>query len=78
MKKIILILLLFISLKSYSQNDTTQITLARQKWLSNPDNWSQGQSMPNFDLDGNIIPFVSLILVTCFFITTYKKKIKVY
>ena len=77
MKKITLIILLLISLDSYSQVDSTKTQLARENWLSNTDNWSQGQPIPNFDLDGNIIPFVSLILVSCFFIITYKKKLQV-
>ena len=76
MKKIILFILLSISLNSYSQVDSTKTQLARENWLSNTDNWSKGQPIPNFDLDGNIIPFVSLILVSCFFITTYKKKLQ--
>ena len=76
MKKITLIILLLISLDSYSQVDSTKTQLAREKWLSNSDNWSKGQPIPNFDLDGNIIPFTSLLLFGCFYVMKYKKRLQ--
>ena len=75
MKKYLTLFLLLLSLNSYSQVDSTKVWEARQVWRSNPDNYSQGQQMPNWDLDGNIIPFVALFL-GAYFITAFKKRSK--
>jgi hypothetical protein len=73
MKKYLVSILLLLSLNSYSQVDSTKVWEARESWRSNPDNYSQGQQMPNWDLNGNIIPFVALLLGSYFFVS-YKKK----
>ncbi len=73
MKKYLVSILLLLSLNSYSQADSTKVWEAREVWRSNPDNYSQGQQMPNWDLNGNIIPFVALLLGSYFFVS-YKKK----
>jgi hypothetical protein len=75
MKKYLVLILLLLSFNSYSQVDSTKVWEARQVWRSNPDNYSQGQQMPNWDLDGNIIPFVALFL-GAYFITALKKRSK--
>jgi hypothetical protein len=73
MKKHLTLFLLLLSLNSYSQVDSTKVWQAREVWRSNPDNYSQGQQMPNWDLNGNIIPFVALLLGSYFFVS-YKKR----
>ncbi len=73
MKKHLTLFLLLLSLNSYSQVDSTKVWQAREVWRSNPDNYSQGQQMPNWDLNGNIIPFASLLFGICFFAIVNKK-----
>jgi len=73
MKKYLLLILLLLSLSSYSQTDSTKVWEAREVWRSNPDNYSQGQQMPNWDLNGNIIPFAALLLGAYFFAIVNKK-----
>jgi hypothetical protein len=73
MKKYLVSILLLLSLNSYSQADSTKVWEARESWRSNPDNYSQGQQMPNWDLNGNIIPFASLLFSVCFFAIVNKK-----
>jgi hypothetical protein len=75
MKKYLTLFLLLLSLNSYSQVDSTRAWEAREVWRSNPDNYSQGQQMPSWDLDGNIIPFIALFFGV-YFITTFKKRSK--
>lgn len=75
MKKYLVLILLLTSLSSYSQVDSTKVWEARKEWLSNQDNYSQGQQMPNWDLNGNIMPFVALFFGV-YFITTFKKRSK--
>ena len=76
MKKYLVLILLLSSLSSYSQVDSTKVWEAREawhaKWRANPDNY-QGQQMPNWDLNGNIIPFAALLLCSCFFVS-FKKR----
>jgi len=73
MKKYLTLFLLLLSLNSYSQVDSTKVWEARKVWHSNPDNYSQGQQMPNWDLNGNIIPFAALLLCSCFFVSFNKR-----
>jgi hypothetical protein len=73
MKKYLTLILLLLSINSYSQVDSTNAWEAREVWRSNPDNYSQGQQMPKWDLNGNIIPIVALFF-GAYFITTFKKK----
>jgi len=70
MKKYLTLILLIVTLNSYSQVDSTKVWEARKEWLSNPDNYSNGQQMPNWDLNGNIIPIISLLT----FLFYYKNK----
>jgi hypothetical protein len=76
MKKYLTLFLLLLSLDSYSQVDSTKVWEAREVWRSNPDNYSQGQQMPNWDLNGNIIPFAVLLLGTYFFASRSKKDLQ--
>lgn len=62
MKKYLLLFLLLLSINSYSQ-DTTRQAAAKEAWLSDPNNYNQGQPMPTWDLDGNIIPIVGIVLL---------------
>jgi hypothetical protein len=73
MKKYLTLILLIVTLNSYAQVDSTKVWEAREVWRSNPDNYSQGQQMPKWDLDGNMLPLVALF-VGAYFITIFKKK----
>ena len=73
MKKYLTLILLIVTLNSYAQVDSTKVWEAREVWRSNPDNYSQGQQMPKWDLDGNMLPLVALF-VSAYFITIFKKK----
>lgn len=74
MKKYLILFLLLLSLNSYSQVDSTKVWEARKEWLSKPDNYSQGQQMPVWDTNGNVIVFTTLLL----FLFYYKnQKVKV-
>ena len=73
MKKYLILFLLLFSINSYSQADTTRRAAARQEWLSNKDNWSNGQPMPNWDYNGNIIPIVGILLISSIFLKRKNK-----
>jgi hypothetical protein len=73
MKKYLILFLLLFSINSYSQVDSTKRAAARQEWFSNKDNWSNGQIMPNWDLDGNIIPIVGILLISSIFLKRKNK-----
>jgi hypothetical protein len=75
MKKYLVLILLLLSFNSYSQVDSTKVWKAREVWRSNPDNYSQGQQMPKWDLDGNMLPIIALFLCA-YFITAFQKRSK--
>jgi hypothetical protein len=70
MKKLLLILMLLISLHSFSQ-DTTGREKARWDWQTNPNNF--GKPVPTWDDNGNIVTFAGIL--TILFIAYYKKQI---
>ena len=79
MKKYLIIFLLLLNISTYSQTaDSTNVWAARELWKSDINNWNQGQPMPNWDLDGNIIPFsiLMLVLLTVLFNVVRVKKFK--
>lgn len=67
MKKYLTLILLIVTLNSYSQVDSTKVWEARKEWLSNPDNYSNGQQMPVWDIDGNIVAFISLLTLLFYY-----------
>lgn len=73
MKKYITLILLLVTMSSYSQVDSTKVWEARQEWLSNQDNYSQGQQMPVWDVDGNVVSFTLILLLSVIY---YKRKVK--
>jgi hypothetical protein len=75
MKKYLTLILLIVTLNSYAQVDSTKVWEAREVWRSNPDNYSQGQQMPKWDLDRNMLPIVALFF-GAYFITTFQKRSK--
>lgn len=72
MKKIILIFLLLISIASFSQVDTTGKRIAKEEWLSNPDNLNK--PIPAWDNNGNVIGFIAITLLFTFY---YKRNYKI-
>jgi hypothetical protein len=71
MKRYLTLFLLLLSLSSYSQVDSTKVWEAREVWRSNKENLEQARQMPNWDLNGNIIPIVSILLLLSL---AYKRK----
>jgi hypothetical protein len=63
MKKYLVSILLLLSLNSYSQVDSTKVWEAREVWRSDVENLIHGRPMPNWDLNGNIIPIVGIVLL---------------
>jgi hypothetical protein len=64
MKKYLVLVFLLLTINSFSQADSTKIWEAREVWKSNVNNWNQGQPMPNWDLNGNIIPIIGIVLIS--------------
>jgi hypothetical protein len=61
MKKIIIILLLLVSINSFSQVDTTGKQVAKEEWLSNVDN--RNKPWPVWDDNGNVVGFIAAALL---------------
>ena len=70
MKKIIIILLLLVSINSFSQVDTTGKQAAKEEWLSNVEN--RNKPWPVWDDNGNVIGFVAVALL---FFLYYRRSI---
>jgi hypothetical protein len=70
MKKIIIILLLLVSINSFSQVDTTGKQAAKEEWLSNVDN--RNKPWPVWDDNGNVVGFIAAALLLSLY---YRKSI---
>jgi hypothetical protein len=70
MKKIIIILLLLISINSFSQVDTTGKQAAKEEWLSNVEN--RHKPWPIWDDNGNVVGFIAAALLLSLY---YRKSI---
>jgi hypothetical protein len=67
MKKLLLILLLFITLSASAQIDSTEIHRQINEWYSNPSN--AGKRVPYFDDNGNLVLSMIGIAIVGFFIS---------
>jgi hypothetical protein len=76
MKKYLILILLFFSINSYSQADSTKVWEARKEWVYKTQNLNEIPSMPNWDLDGNIIPIVGILFIS-FIFAKRKNKLRV-
>lgn len=70
MKNIIIILLLLVSINSFSQVDTTGKQAAKEEWLSNVDN--RNKPWPVWDDNGNVVGFIAAALLLSLY---YRKSI---
>ena len=68
MKKYLILILLFFSINSYSQADSTKVWEARKEWVNKTQNLNEIPPMPNWDLDGNIIPIVGILFISFSFV----------
>jgi hypothetical protein len=65
MKKLLLILSLFITLSASAQTDSTEIYRQINEWYLNPAN--AGKTVPYFDDNGNLIlPMIGIAMVGLF------------
>jgi hypothetical protein len=65
MKKLLLILSLFITLSASAQTDSTEIHRQINEWYSNPAN--AGKTVPYFDDNGNLVlPMIGIAMVSLF------------
>jgi hypothetical protein len=71
MKKIILILSLFITLSASAQIDSTEIHRQINEWYLNPNN--AGKHVPYFDIDGNLILSILGLTMVSLFMSRKKK-----
>ena len=70
MKKLLLILSLFITLSTSAQTDSTEIYRQIHEWELNPAN--VGKRVPYFDDNGNLIlPMIGIAMASLFF---FKKR----
>ena len=63
MKKLLIMFLLLTYITSFSQTDTTGKQIAKDSWMSNPNNINK--PIPIWDNDGNVVGFfaISLMLI---------------
>jgi hypothetical protein len=73
MKKYLILFLLLFSINSYSQADSTKVWEARKEWINKTQNLNEIPPMPNWDLDGNIIPIVGILLISSIFLKRKNK-----
>ena len=65
MKKLLLILSLFITLSVSAQTDSTEIKQQINDWYSNPAN--AGKTVPHFDSNGNLVlPMIGIAMFSLF------------
>jgi hypothetical protein len=74
MKKLLLILSLFITLSTSAQTDSTEIHQQILEWQLNPDN--VGKRVPYFDDNGNLILPIIGIAIFGFFISKSRNQSK--